>query len=246
VKFTDAPTDTKPNVLLYGPPKSGKSAGAASAPGSLLYLNFDLDNALAFAREQAGDRLKTPVFEGLRTMQEVLADAPNWDTIVVDPVGDMYRRLLEIQTNDALRPSLPIRGDVSIYLERWFRALCQAPANVVFVAHDFLHAEEGSEVPAESVPWTGTKNPSLGRKLMGMVDVIGFTARMEGDEEKNEPAKYVAQLINAKGRRGGDRFNCLGDFRELNLSEWFDRIAESKGATPNENAGATPAERKAA
>jgi hypothetical protein len=63
-----------------------------------------------------------------------------------------------------------------------------------------------------------TNNPALGRRLMGMVDVVGYTAVME--QEGGDYA-YVAQLVNAKGRRGGDRFDALGPFREMDLTEWF-------------------------
>jgi hypothetical protein len=82
--------------------------------------------------------------------------------------------------------------------------------------------DEATET-VEVLPFTGSaSNPSLGRKLMSMVDVIGYTARVE-QEDGN--VQYVAQLIPAKGRRGGDRFDVLGDFRPLDLSEWFAAMA---------------------
>jgi len=45
--------DPNTNVLLYGPPKSGKTVAAASAPKPLLYLNADRPNATRFARSGA-------------------------------------------------------------------------------------------------------------------------------------------------------------------------------------------------
>jgi hypothetical protein len=52
------------------------------------------------------------------------------------------------------------------------------------------------------------------------VDVVGYCGRVQQEEE----AKYVAQLHNGNGRRGGDRFGVLGNWRELDLAEWFQAI----------------------
>jgi len=81
------------------------------------------------------------------------------------------------------------------------------------------HGEEGLVF----LPFTGSKTGSqgaLGAKLAGMVDIIGYTAvhEVEGEPEPH----YAAQLISRKGRSGGDRFDCLGKFRDVDLMEWFE------------------------
>jgi hypothetical protein len=229
MKLVTPPTGEKRSVLLYGPPKTGKTTGATSAPGPVLLLNADLPNASWFAHQQ-NDGLIEIAYEGFReTLVAVgkgIADqdltfgglTPPVATIVVDPINEMYRRLLEELSNRAVSPSLPTYQAVNVHLERWCRALCEAPApNVVFVCHDLPVKDESTE-EVERLPATGTNNPALGRRLMSMVDVIGFTAVLE---QEGEGYKYVAQLVNAKGRRGGDRFDSLGPFREMNLQEWF-------------------------
>jgi hypothetical protein len=158
---------------------------------------------------------------------------PPTATLVVDPVNELYRRLLEELSNRAVSPSLPTYQATGVHIERWCRALCETSImNVVFVCHD-LPVKDETTGDVERLPATGTTNPALGRRLMGMVDIVGFTAV---HEQEGEGFKYMAQLVNAKGRRGGDRFDSLGPFREMDLTEWFaeplTRTTEEMEAVP--------------
>lgn len=236
MKLVTPPAVPKRNVFLYGAPKSGKTTALASAPGPVLLVNCDLPNATWFAHHSrpeypdASDLYEVGyesftatmvgIGEGLRKNDLTFGGAvpEPVQTIAVDPIGELYRLLLEELSDRAISPTLPTYQAVSTQIERWCRALCESQAvNAVFAAHDFpVHDEASDEV--ERLPWTGTKNPTLGRKLMSMVDIVGFTAVVEKDDGSHA---YLAQLINAKGRRGGDRFDVLGDFAPLDLKEWF-------------------------
>jgi hypothetical protein len=231
------------NVLLYGPPKSGKTAGACSIEGGVLLMNADLPNAAWYAHslDEEGRVSEVDMTSVLDTMVEVhdMVNQPAttaktagrvWDTVVVDTVGELYRRLLDEVSDDALRKTLPQYGDTSTYVERFCRMLCEAPVNAVFVCHEAPVKNEASG-EFESLPLTGTSNPALGQKLMGMVDVFGWTHRFEQEEGHVE---YVAQLITDGGRRGGDRFDCLDagqGYRKLDLAEWMTTIR--KKVNPN-------------
>jgi hypothetical protein len=207
------------NVFLYGPPKQGKSVGAASAPGPVLYLNCESPNALRFAH-RLHDDLREVRVTGLADLNATvlrLRDGKAGDrSVVVDPVGDLHRLLLEEASSRAIRPALQAYGDVSVHVERFCRALCELPVNAVFVAHEQPLKDEESG-GFERLPWTGTTNPALGAKIMAMVDVIGYCGVRR--EEGKDPA-YVAQLVDGAGRRGGDRTGTLGASRELDLAEW--------------------------
>ena len=98
MKFVKPPDNPTANVLLYGPPKTGKTTGAACAPGPLLLVNTDLPNATWFAR-RTHPKVQEVEYEGFASMVEI-ADQANkgtlpFKTVVIDTVGEQHRRLLE-------------------------------------------------------------------------------------------------------------------------------------------------------
>jgi hypothetical protein len=225
LEFVQPSKETHVNVLLYGPPKSGKTVGAASAPGPILYLNADRPNATRFAHRLHGDQIKEAMPQGFQSLVDVVTEITNnadaYGTVVVDPIGELYRVILEDLSGRAVRPKINEYGDTGVHLERFCRALCELPVNVVFVLHETAQKDEDSG-GFERLPYTGTSNPALSAKLMAMVDVIGYTGVVQAEGE--EAPKYVAQLFSGHGRRGGDRFGALGKAREVNITEWLDLI----------------------
>ena len=211
------------NALLYGGPKTGKTVGAATSPGPVLYVNADSPNATRFAhRADFTSEIKEVKATGLSTLidvtNELLENVQEYGSVVVDPVGDLYRKVLEDLSGRALSPRLNEYGDTGTHLERFCRALCDLPLNAIFVAHETAVKDE-ADGGFERLPYMGTNNPAPGAKLMAMVDVIGYTG-VKVNEDKS--VSYVAQLYNGHGRRGGDRFGVLGKTRDINISEWVD------------------------
>jgi hypothetical protein len=224
--------DLHANILLYGEPKTGKSTGAASAPGPILYLNADAPNALVFARRTHGnDKITEVKVEGHATLLAAgrAIEKGEFETVVIDTVGETYREVLDAASSRALRPQVQFYGDTGTHIERFCRWLCEQPVNVVFVCHEQKTPDEETGV-IERMPYTGTKSSVLAAKLLAMVDVIGYTGRVEG--EGDEPDRYMATLVPAPGRRGGDRFGVLGRARDLNLSEWVGLARESAAQQP--------------
>lgn len=233
----DPPLDDAPtiNVCLIGPPKSGKTGGAASAPGPVLYLSADLKNRMRFARRRYGDKLKVVTVKGRQTLVDATYAALEGEfaTVVVDPMSDLYRILLEERLGGKV-PETMNNHVLSQYrvvqdtIESFCRAMCKASVNFVIVCHD-LESVDGVTGEKEYLPSTGASKPKLGRTLMGMVDIVGFTGRIVTDDGP----EYVAQLVPAKGRPGGDGFNCLADergLRKLDLSEWIEAIKAAEAA----------------
>jgi hypothetical protein len=225
LEFIKPEQATHPNVLIYGAPKTGKTTGACSAAGGVLLLNLDLPNASKFAHDRDPEgRIMEVRWQGMKTLIAVSnAIAQQTDqgqvveTVVIDTIGELHRRLIEEASDRAIRPTLNQYGDTSVHIERFCRYLCEQPVNVVIVCHEIPTKDEATGT-IERLPFTGTSNPTLGQKLMAMVDVVGYTGVIEREDGSHD---YVAQLINDRGRRGGDRFDVLGDWRTLNLAEWF-------------------------
>lgn len=224
-----------PNVLLYGPPKIGKSTAAASAPPRILYMNCDLPNALHHPRQLYGDRFDEYRPQGLESLIDVTnhlrtalaaGDCP-WRTLVCDPMQDLYRIVTTSMAKGSTKIPLGVHLDAQTHIERFARAMCELPINTVWVAHEIKEKDE-SQGLFEALPAMGTTNPNPASKLMGMVDVIGYCGLVD---REGQPPSYEAQLIAANGRRGGDRFNVLGKVRMLDLSEWLAVIAD--GQTTN-------------
>lgn len=232
------PSDTPTaNLLLYGPGGSGKTTGAASGPGPVLYLNAESENALYHARTKQPKLLEVDM-KGLSAMTAVyneVKDHPeDWGTVVADPVADMYRILIEESTNRALNPALDAYRDAGTHIERWCRSMCDLPVNFVVVCHDWPVTDESTGT-VERLPYTGSaRNATLANKLLAMFDIVGYTGVVEVKEGDQSEFKYMAQLKNANGRRGKDRFNVLGKSEEVDLSRWLGLIAASKSSTPQE------------
>jgi hypothetical protein len=234
--FREAPTEMglHPNILLYGPPKSGKTLGACSAPKPLVLLNADLPNASYQAHRRYGSQLMEAELEGLQTMIDVIMsikhemtkEIPAVAAVVVDPIADLHRTLMEEESNRAIRPSIVTYGNTAVHIERFCRELCRLPVTTVLVCHETVVRDE-STGGFERLPYTGTTNPTLGSKLMAMVDIIGYTGVMETDDGGRTDC---AQLTPGGGRRGGDRFTMLGDWQPLDITNWLE-ILQSETST---------------
>lgn len=235
--FQDEPEqdEAHPCILLYGPPKTGKSGGAVKgAQTPTVYLNADVDNALRYPRRQVPRgtlkviNLKTGVLAAMKDLERAVQAQPEKiDRVIIDPLGELYRRLLFEVSQGAVSPSLPNYQTTGFHLESLLRAVAEAPVTSVFVAHEYPVPNEGTG-EVEKLMWMGTKSNSeaLSQKIMGLVDVIAYTGVVEQDGAK----EYLSTLVNAKGRRGGDRRDVLGDAQPTDVGAWVEQIKASEAA----------------
>lgn len=229
------------NGILIGPPKTGKTAGAASAPGPILYLNSEVEQRLRYARMKYGEKLKVINVRSAAQMRKIwkLLEGPHpYKTIVVDSIGELYNALLaELAKQNTgtmkNKPKLDQYGEAGEAVRTFCKMLIQLQGiNTVFVAHDFVVTDEATGT-SEHLPLastTGKGGVKLGRQLLGYVDVIGYTGVTRDAETGAE--EYVALLRPHNGYPGGDGFNCLADekgMRKVDLSEWIEHIKAHQG-----------------
>lgn len=217
------------NIALYGPGGTGKSVGACSAPGPILYGNAEGESALHYARGLYGDEKihEFPVATAadLDALFLHMRNGCEEKTFVLDTVGETYQKLIEELAGTG-RASLQNYGDVNTKLERFMRAVRDLPINVVLIAHEQVDDDE--EGGATRRPLTGGKK--LPEKLVAFMDIVGYTAVVPATDD--EPARYVAQLVEAKGRRAKDRSGVLGQVRDLDLSDWIATAAAATSGAP--------------
>jgi hypothetical protein len=230
------------NVLLYGPPKAGKTTAAATAPGPIMWLNLEGPGALGYARRVAAHR-NVDIHE-VRPAREanlhaVLSDVvrhitsgeqPQVQTLVVDTMGKMRDHLA--RNIGGAHPQIQHWGEVAKIIEGFVVALRDWPINVVLLAHEAIKDSDAGDRIVE--PLIGGATTA---KVCGEVDVIAYCGRVEDDQG----VRYMGVLAEHNGRRAGDRSGGLGKSRPLDLAEWLSTYSAALSADGQPSTVAAPA-----
>ena len=205
------------NVLLYGPAGAGKSTAAASAPGPVMFINLEGPNALHFARKtaRAADteilEVRVDWGEDPRAyFREAFAAAKERgvNTIVIDTLGKLRDGIAFSIGGES--PSLPQWGQVGKAMTTILRELRDSDMNTILICHErVLDSDTGDRIVE---PLVGGKTTT---EAMAEVDVIAYCGAVRDENG----TRYLAQLIESKGRRAKDRSGALGDIVELNLTD---------------------------
>lgn len=238
--FEDTAPRTQLGILLYGPGGIGKTVAAASAPDPILYLNADGPGALRFARQKHyGRQIREHKVTGRKSLDDAyvyLAEGGDGtQTVVLDSMGRIYDVVLASIARDDRHFTLPEHGDAQTIIERFVLALLELPVHTVLVAHDnpvVVAGNDGEGGTFELFPFCGTSKPTLAKKIMRPLDIVGYCGRIDPETEDEKP-RYVAQLYPGGGRHGKDRTDVIGPVADLNLTAWaeFAAVAFSANAT---------------
>lgn len=226
------------NVLLYGGSGNGKTMGALSAPGPVLAVNADGPDGTRKAHAIYGDKIKEVKLDKTnadQTLNEVyltLKDGSGFKTVVLDTMGEIYQALLD-QWSKGGKISLPQRGDASTKLERYVRSLRDLPVNVVLVAQEHIEDSETEDGKQRiTKPLVGPREGLLWQKVMEAMSIVAYIGVIPA--EGDTPRRWVGQLVEAGGRKAKDRSGGLGDFRDLDLTDWFATATAAMAAKPTE------------
>jgi hypothetical protein len=238
---------TNLKVLLYAGPGVGKSVGAGTTPGPILWLNAAGPDALRYARFVHGDeKIREVEMIDKTTLEHVYlyardADKNGIKSVVVDEIGEVYARLLAARAakspgaqKNGGKPTPGDYGDANQDLIGFVQHMRDLPVNVILVAHEVtldVTDDEGNE-GTERFPYCGTNKPSVSQRLMGMVQVVGYVGRVAPETEGGK-ASWVVQVVPGKSRKGKDRtITGLGDARgvaPLDIAAWV--AAETKATS---------------
>lgn len=210
------------NVCLYGPPGTGKSTAGATAPGpQIVWVNMDGANALSYPRKLAAERgieiveLRVAVDEDPREhigQALMYAAQPDVGTVVFDGVGKL-RDAVAFGIGGP-QPALQDWGQVARWLKALITEVRDLNANSLWIAHEQIVEDDSSVIVRPEIDAKGR----TAELLMGEVDIVGRTGVYDDEGER----KYGAQLIESDGRRAKDRSGQLGNWRELDLTEWLE------------------------
>jgi hypothetical protein len=209
------------NICLYGPTGNGKTIGACSAPGPLLLVNAEGADRSRKAHGIFGERIKEVRLDksnAAAVLEKVYlsAKAGEFKTYVFDTAGEIYQALLD-EASSSGKVSLPMRGDAVEKLERYYRSMRDLPVNVVIVAQEQIGDQEEEVV---RFPQVGPQKPRLSGKVQEFVSILAYVGVIP--EEGDKSRRYVGQLVEAAGRKAKDSSGGLGDFRDLDLTDWID------------------------
>jgi hypothetical protein len=143
------------------------------------------------------------------------ANPGDFQTVVVDPVGNVYDVLLKELGGG--KPQIQHHGMVQNTILDFVKALRALPIHVVLVAHEEMSGSGDDDVAAVRRPMTGGQK--LPDKVMAEMDIIAHVGRIPATEES--PDRWVGVLVEDRGRVAGDATGSLGKVRDLDLGEWF-------------------------
>lgn len=198
-------------ALIYGPPKTGKTVIAGSAPNTLL-LDFD-DGALTL-RGQEVDVFKPEKWAEVKeVLRELVAGKHKYEVVALDTVTFM----LELALRDAgLYEILAKNGDprraygnagAMVNQMLWdFRTL---PVHVLYTGHlRLVEPQEGQEPinPEEGrYPLIPEVTPMVYKSLTASVDVIGRTFKKKAVVDGKPATQYLVSFEEGNRAVAGQR-----------------------------------------
>lgn len=229
----DAPETA--NFLLYGETGAGKSTGAATAPGPIMWINAEGQGALAYPRKVAHER-GTQIYEArilrtesarpiLRQVIEHVRDGvePKVQTVVVDTVAKVRDSLIRAMVQPGAKNTIQQFGEVAKVLEEFVTMMRDLPVNLVLLCHEEISDAEGERIVQPLI------GGALTAKIPADMDIMAYCGAVR--DEETGGVQYLGQLVAGKGRRAKDRSGSLGQVQPIDLTKWLEQFCGALTAT---------------
>lgn len=226
--FNSLEPTVKPSILMvvYGEGGVGKTTFAATAPRPII---ADCENGSKYFGLR-GIESDVAIIEKWGDMEEFMniAQSDNYDTIIIDPVGELMEKLITYMVNKADsklvqkdgNPTMAGWGWLKKTMRNLLRVMRDSGKNIIIVAHVQEKDDEGRMVKR---PMVATR---LASELVNLVDVVGYMTTLsdaEGDTKRVIMVDPSSDKFVAKDRTGQ-----LGKFIEPDFTKIVDGIRGDK------------------
>lgn len=219
------------SMLLYGPPKIGKSTFASKFPGALFFECEPGLNSL--------EVFKVPTYNWLDLLEAcklVAAGNHPYKTIVIDTVDNAFKYCSDhvcAVNKIVYEGDMPHGKGWAFVKNEWHRVmtrLASLPYGLVLISHA---AEKGVETRTGNITRTAPTLPNRARDVvMGMVDMILFAdASAVKDAHGNIVTARVLRTKPSPTFEAGDRTGRLPETLPLDFSV-FAKAFEKPSVTP--------------
>ena len=205
--------------MIYGEPGTGKTTASATAPNAIM---ADAEKGSHFLGSQGLD-IDIASITSWSEMSEFYKEAQDYDTVVLDPVGELMDKIIQQCIDEGLKSksgtlTLQGWGVAKMKMKKMLTSFRDLDANLIIVAHS-----EETKTDKGLV-----KRPKIQSKLVddmeAMMDVIGYLQVIE-TEEKQERRLYVqpTEEYHAKDRTG-----CLPEYIKPTWQDLIKHIEKKK------------------
>ena len=214
-------------MILYGRGGVGKTTFAATAPKPLI---IDFENGTKYLGERGlnADVIRLAEWFTLQDKLQLKSILPNYDTIILDPIGEAMEKLIASHGLDGRKFRAPDGGltmagwgEAKRQMKELVKWLRDAGKNVILIAH------VAEDKDGEQTTYRIQIQTKLSDELPTMVDLISYMGVQKGKDGKNTVVLYTpAQGGNFDSKDRTGRVPEIVNITEAN--GWNDFVSSFK------------------
>lgn len=224
-----------PTIVLFGPPKTGKTVTAVSGTGRKLLILTEPDGDLPLVGRDDIDVVKPTTGKEIYDVVQALhagAHEP-YDRIVLDSVTFAFEVMGRQQISKALADGVDVRrpyGQVGAAVTQILHDLIALPVDKVITAqlkNEFVDDEDPDAAGPEEgkYPHTLAVTPMVSKVLTPAASALGRTYKqMYIDARGNKVVRYLVSFEDYGKSPAGSRAALTGPVENLDMTELIDTL----------------------